>query len=148
MSDQPKKKKVILLVGLPRSGKSTWARRVGVPIVNPDSVRLALHGQAFIVEAEPMVWSMAQYMLRALLLAGHDHVIVDATNTSVKRREMWISRTGEWETYYRHIDTPLDVCISRAGDNQPLIEAIHRMNNSYEPVTIEEGIHLLEEVWN
>jgi len=140
MSEQPKKKKVILMVGLPRSGKSTWARRVGIPIVNPDSIRMALHGQAYITEAEPMVWSIAQYMVRALLLAGHEAVVVDATNTSVNRRKLWISPNDEWDLYYKHIDTPLDVCIDRAGDNPPLVEAIHRMNNSYEPVTIEEGI--------
>ncbi|KKK82651.1 hypothetical protein LCGC14_2801230, partial [marine sediment metagenome] len=48
-------KKLILTVGLPRSGKSTWARKQGHPIVNPDSIRLALYGEPFIEEAEPMI---------------------------------------------------------------------------------------------
>ena len=35
---------LIVMVGLPRSGKTTWARKQGYPIVNPDSIRLAFHG--------------------------------------------------------------------------------------------------------
>ncbi|GAF94425.1 unnamed protein product, partial [marine sediment metagenome] len=64
-------KKLILTVGLPRSGKTTWARKQGIPMVNPDSIRLALHGKAFIEEAEPMIWTIAKYMVRALFIAGH-----------------------------------------------------------------------------
>lgn len=44
-------KKLILTIGLPRSGKSTWAKQQGCPVVNPDSIRLALHGKAYIQEA-------------------------------------------------------------------------------------------------
>jgi len=35
---------LILTVGLPRSGKSTWAAKKGFPIVSPDAIRLAMHG--------------------------------------------------------------------------------------------------------
>ncbi len=31
--------RLILTVGLPRSGKTTWALEQGWPIVNPDSIR-------------------------------------------------------------------------------------------------------------
>src|SRR5690554_6874569 len=31
---------LICTVGLPRSGKTTWARKQSYPIVNPDSIRL------------------------------------------------------------------------------------------------------------
>ena len=40
-------KEIIVTVGLPRSGKTTWAREQGYPIVNPDSIRLSLHGKRF-----------------------------------------------------------------------------------------------------
>jgi predicted kinase len=33
---------LILTVGLPRSGKTTWAKQQGVPMVNRDAIRLAL----------------------------------------------------------------------------------------------------------
>ena len=75
---------LILTVGLPRSGKSIWAKKQGIPIVNPDSIRLALHGKAFILEAEDFVWTIAYTMARALFLAGHETVIIDATNITKK----------------------------------------------------------------
>ena len=34
------KKKLIMTIGLPRSGKSTWARTQACPIVNQDSIKL------------------------------------------------------------------------------------------------------------
>ena len=71
-------KVLILTVGLPRSGKSTWAKKQGYPIINPDSIRLALHGEHFIEDAEPMVWTIAMYMTKALFLAGHNKIIIDA----------------------------------------------------------------------
>lgn len=51
---------LVLMVGLPRSGKSTIARSGRVPIVSPDAIRLALHGQPFIASAEPTVWATAK----------------------------------------------------------------------------------------
>src|SRR5882672_916000 len=61
-----KDKLLICTVGLPRSGKSTWARSQSFPIVCPDAIRIAIHGQRFISEAEPFVWATAKAMVRAL----------------------------------------------------------------------------------
>jgi len=122
------KNKLILMIGLPLSGKSTWAKKQGHPIVNPDSIRLALHGQRFLSEAEAMVWTIAMYMVKALFLAGHDTVIVDATHTTPKRRDFWKSpEYPSWELGYVYNNTAKDVCIARAnavGDTEiiPIIE--------------------------
>ena len=96
-------KKLILTVGLPRSGKTTWAKKMNFPIVNPDSIRLALHGNQFITEAEPMVWEIAKYMVKSLFLAGHNTVILDATNTTVKKRKEWLSK--EYDCYFKVFKT-------------------------------------------
>lgn len=119
---------LICTVGLPYSGKSTWARQQCYPvfpIVCPDEIRLALHGQRFEPRAEPMVWAIAKIMVRALFGAGHDTVILDATNTTPKRREEWLS--DEWRTLWKVIDTPVETCLARAeraGDAEikPIIE--------------------------
>jgi predicted kinase len=63
-------KKLILTMGLPRSGKSTWAKQQSVPIVSPDAIRLAMTGQRWVGELEDMVWVVAKYMVRSLFLAG------------------------------------------------------------------------------
>jgi predicted kinase len=84
-----KDKVLLCMVGLPYSGKSTSAATVGAPIVCPDAIRAALHGHKFIPEAEPMVWAVAKTMVRALFMAGHEVVVLDATNTTRARRSEW-----------------------------------------------------------
>lgn len=125
---------LIATLGLPRSGKTTWARSQAYPIVNPDSIRLALHGQRFVGLAERFVWATAHAMVRALFLAGHRHVIFDATNTTRKRRDELAS--PEWGTFFRLVDTSADVCRERArseGDTE-ILPVIDRMAAQWEPL--------------
>lgn len=127
-------------VGLPRSGKSTLIKRIeqGV-IVNPDSIRLALHGQRYVQEAEPYVWAIAQTMVKSLFLAGNPLIYLDATNTTVKRRKMWIS--DEWESRVFLMLTSKEECKMRAikaGDHE-IVPVIERMASQFEEVTKSEG---------
>lgn len=133
-TDGTNDKQLTLMVGLPRSGKSTYARKMGCPIVNPDSIRLALHGQRFASEAEPMVWAMAKYMVKALFLAGHRSVVVDATNTTKKRRDAWLS--DGWTIRMIHIDTPKATCIERAvaENDTDIVPVIERMADEFEDI--------------
>ncbi len=131
-------KRLVLMVGLPRSGKTTAARYISTqwqaPIVNPDAIRLALHGQAFYPQAEPMVWAIAKTMVRSLFLAGHDTVIVDACNNTKKRRAEWKSWQEEWELESVTVYETKEALLKRARDNSALIATIERMIEQYEPV--------------
>lgn len=141
-------KKLHILVGLPRSGKSTYAKEKikNVPIVNPDSVRLALHGHDFIPLAEPMVWASVKLMIRALFIAGHDEVILDATNITTQRRDEFKSK--DWIRVFHVLKTPPIACIERAIEtNKPnLICVIEKMVEQYQPITIDELL-IGEQVW-
>lgn len=138
-------KRLIVTVGLPRSGKSTWARAQGFPIVNPDSIRLAMHGSAFIIQAEPFVWAVAQTMVKSLFLAGHETVILDATNTTAERRKMW--KSTEWDTYFKLFHTDRLECLNRAGENQGLVNAIVRMADNWEALYPEEKPLTVNDLW-
>ena len=128
--------KLICMVGLPRSGKTTEAKKMGFPIVCPDAVRLAMHGEAFIPSAERMVWTMAEYMVKALFLAGHSTVILDATNTTIKRRNEWKSK--EWNTEFVAINTSVEECLKRAKEVDFPEAVVLRMSNQFEPLTADE----------
>ena len=119
-------------VGLPYSGKTTWAKTTGLPIVNPDSIRYALHGQRFCPDAEPHVWAIAQTMVRALFLAGHQEVILDATNCTEKRRQVW--RSTHWETRWKAFDTSKEECLRRAEGDEAIRPVIERMAAKFEPI--------------
>ncbi|MFQ5589562.1 MAG: AAA family ATPase [Phycisphaerae bacterium] len=121
-------KKLILTIGLPYSGKSTWAKEQAVPVVNPDSVRLALHGQQFVNEAEPYVWAICHTMVAALFMAGHNRIILDSCNNTDKRRREWYN-SPDWDTHMKVFDTSASECIARAnakGDTD-IIPVIRRM---------------------
>lgn len=128
---------LICMCGLPRSGKSTIAKNLsrvlGAPIVNQDAIRLALHGQRFTIEAEPMVKAMALYMIKALFLTGHQVVICDETNYSRAARD---SRRSEgWDVVFYHVDTPSAVCKARAvkTGQEDLVKVIDEMEARWEP---------------
>jgi predicted kinase len=115
------------------------------PIVNPDSIRLALHGKPFIPEAEQFVWAVAKCMVKALFIAGHETVVVDATNTTRKRRDEWKSST--WTRQYVEFERDPLLCKQRAQATARdaehlvgLVAAIDRMNEQYEPVADDEKI--------
>lgn len=133
-------KKLVLMVGLPQSGKSTAAREMGFPIVCPNEIRKALHGKEYIQSSEPFVWAVAHLMVDALFLSGHDTVILDACNVTKKRR-------GEWDSdKYRSVcvkiesGLPLEGLKERAIKNgkPELVPVIDRMFAAFEPLERKE----------
>lgn len=148
---------LVLVQGLPRSGKSTWIQKAieeattigtAAVVVNPDAIRRALHGHRFIPEAEDHVWAMAYTMARALFFSGHYLVYVDATNTTMKRREPWTQMARKLEVTCNLIvfHTDADVCKQRAqsqGDDV-LLPVIERMLDQWEEPSAREGWEPLE----
>lgn len=118
---------LIMTVGLPQSGKSTWARKQGHPIVSPDAIRLSLHGKAYIQSAEPWVWTIAGTMVQSLFSAGHDTVILDACNTTNERRDAWLS--NDWERCFVSFGATFVQCRNRAiaDGREDLLPVIDRM---------------------
>lgn len=127
---------LIQMVGLPRSGKSTVAKelseKMGFPIVNRDSVRLAVHGLRFSLEHEPIVNKITVTMVKALLLAGAKGVVLDETNIRRDRRLKW--HDDAWDTFYYHVPTTPETCKERAiATEQPdLLPVIDRMHSQFQ----------------
>lgn len=136
------KPELIAMMGLPRSGKSTIVKylmhELGCPVVRRDAIRLALHGERFVSEAEPMVKAMSLYMIRSLFLAGHQTVICDETNYSRAARDSIKSK--DWNTVFYEVTTNVDVCKERAVlTGQPdLVPVIEEMFGRYERLGADE----------
>lgn len=135
---------LILMMGLPYSGKTTQAMALAAhlpaPVVCPDSIRLALHGHRFIPKAEPMVWTLAHIFVQTLFEYGYNYVILDACNVSRKRRKEWEST--DWTSAIFIIDTTPETCRARAqaqGDKE-IISVIDRMAGEWELPDGEEYI--------
>lgn len=135
--------RLFLTVGLPRSGKSTWAKAQGIPIVNPDSIRLAIHGKAFDPYHEDLVWYTTRIMVNALFHTGFPNVILDATNLLRANRNKWNS--GIYENHFVCFYEYPEICNQRAvaSGKDYLLPVIKRMHESNETVHPTEGyIHV------
>ncbi len=132
---------LICTCGLPQSGKSTWARSTGHPIVSPDALRWALTGRRWYAPMEHQVWAMARTMVRALFLAGNKTVILDSTSCTRKQRDQF--RSDEmvmWDCQYVSFDTIPYVCKERARLSHPeLVPVIDRMARIWESIEDDEG---------
>lgn len=133
---------LIVMVGLPRSGKSTWAKARNLPIVSPDAIRLALHGMRFLAIAEPMVWVLARIFVRALFLAGCSRVIVDGCHIKRDYRDEWKPDNvlTSWRVVFKHIYTGKEVCLDRAKaeKDDEIIPIIERDADRFEPLQNDE----------
>jgi len=109
-------------------------------------VRIALTGKRFVKQAEPTVWMIVQYMVRALFEAGHPCVIVDATNTTKARRKFWLDEArfgnynGDTAVHFVVFDTDVEECKRRAiaDGMEDLVPIIDSMNATFEPLDSTE----------
>lgn len=137
--------KLGIMCGMPLSGKSTYAKnlqRQGWVRVSLDDLRLALHGQTYKAEAEPLVWTNAELMVRSLLKSGHK-VIVDTTNRDRERRKRWIRVAKEFgltlEIFL--VETDFETCIERNRALKRLAEnVLKQIYKEYQKPTSDEGI--------
>lgn len=141
--------KLICMMGLPRSGKTTAARKLsrilGAPIVNRDSIRFAMHGQRYVKSAEPMVKAVALIMVQALFKAGHLTVIVDETNLRRSTRDFW--RGGDWSTSVLQVLTSATTCLRRAeaAEDHTIQSVIRDMVEGLESIELDEGLYPLNQ---
>lgn len=146
-------KRIILMIGLPRSGKSTWVKNnqpKGSVIISADDLRYIVYNQRFWSDGEPLMWSVRGMMLKYLMQQGID-IIIDETNTTKERRKP-ILKLAKQYGYYAVGNVVegawIDTCISRAKDegDKTIIPIIERMAAQFELPEIEEGFSELNMV--
>lgn len=122
---------MIVMCGLPRSGKSTYVdgHFSNFQIVCADDIRLAL-GTQFDEKLENFVWGVHNTMIRAHLERGYN-VVIDSTNTTIQTIGRYAKLAREYE--YRFIvvvmRTGKETCLARnIGYGSVPDDVIERMN--------------------
>ena len=134
---------VVLTIGLPGSGKSTWFKRRGVTPLSSDLLRSVLFDDVEEQRYQSLVFSTLRSLLRARLVAKMPWNYVDATNLSTGERKQWIqmSRSLGYEVHAVFFDVPLAVCLERNSRRDRVVaeDVLRRMAAKLKAPTFEEG---------
>ncbi len=142
-SPQAPKGYVVLAIGLPGSGKTTWFRRRGVTPLSSDLLRNILFDDVEEQRYQGLVFSTLRSLLRARLIARMPWNYVDATNLSIHERRQWIkmAKSFGYEVQAVFFDVPLEVCLQRNSkrDRSVSAEVMRKMAEKLKPPVFEEG---------
>ncbi len=134
---------VVLTIGLPGSGKTSWFRRRGITPLSSDLLRLMLFDDIAEQRYQDLVFSTLRYLLRARMIARMPWNYVDATNLSPRERRGWIKMAQEfgYEVQAVFFDVPAEVCAERNTRRGRMVpdDVMQRMSQKLRPPTFEEG---------
>ena len=137
------KGQIVLAVGLPGSGKSTYFARRGIHPLSSDALRLWLLDDETNQHYQPWVFGTLRYLLDIRLRFGRPRNYVDATNLSPKERRPYFRLAARYgyEMHAIFFDVPAEVCRerNRRRRRQVPAEAMDRMVRKLQPPTLEEG---------
>src|SRR5215469_15446954 len=107
--------RVVVLVGLPGSGKSTYLEQLGATGLSSDTIRKLLADDETIQTIHDRVFQTLRYLLLHRLLLRRPVTYIDATNLTPEERRPYIaigkSFGCEMEAVY--FDVPAEVCRER-----------------------------------
>jgi predicted kinase len=134
---------VVLAIGLPGSGKTTWFGRRGITPLSSDLLRNILFDDVEEQRYQGLVFSTLRSLLRARLIARMPANYVDATNLSIHERRQWIkmAKSFGYEVQAVFFDVPLEVCLqrNRQRDRSVSEDIMRKMAEKLKPPVFEEG---------
>ncbi len=142
-SSRPSKGTVVLAIGLPGSGKSSWFKRHNIHPLSSDLLRELLFDDAQEQRFQDLIFSNLRSMLKARLIARRPMNYVDTTNLTPQDRHSWIKLAKDYGYDVQGVffDVPLDVCMERHQRRGRAVpdDVMRKMAGKLKPPTFEEG---------
>ncbi len=140
---RPSKGTVVLAIGLPGSGKSSWFKRHNIHPLSSDLLRELLFDDAQEQRFQDLVFSNLRSMLKARLVARRPMNYVDATNLTPHDRSSWIKLAKDYGYDVQGVffDVPLEVCMERHQRRGRAVpeDIMRKMAGKLKAPTFEEG---------
>ncbi len=134
---------VVLAIGLPGSGKTTWFKRRGVTPLSSDMLRSILFDDITEQRYQGLVFSTLRSLLRARLIAKMPWNYVDATNLSPHERRQWIkmAKSFGYDVQAVFFDVPLEICMERNNKRERTVsdDTMKKMAERLRPPNFKEG---------
>jgi predicted kinase len=134
---------VVLAIGLPGSGKSSWFKRHNITPLSSDLLRALLFDDPTEQRFQDLIFSNLRSMLKARLIARRPMNYVDATNLSLQERQGWIKLAKDYgyEVHAVFFDVPVEVCLERNQRRERIVpeDVMRRMAAKLRAPTFEEG---------
>lgn len=135
--------KIVITVGLPGSGKSTYLARLGVNAISSDEIRRLLADDPGDQSIHRRVFATIRYLVRQRIAVGRPVTYVDATHLTRWERRPYVQLARRYECRLEVLffDVPVEVCVRRNRGRDRLVpdEAIREMARRLEPPTKQEG---------
>jgi predicted kinase len=137
------RQRIVVLVGLPGSGKSTWLEQQGVTGISSDWIRQVLIDDATDQSIHSRVFLTMRYLLRHRLAIGRPVSYLDATHLTADERQPYI-KIAQWfecDAEAVYFNVPLEACRERNLRRQRVVpdDVLERMAMKLQPPQLAEG---------
>lgn len=134
---------IVVLVGLPGSGKTTYLERLGVKALSSDAVRGLLADDETDQSIHHEVFATLRYLLRRRLALRRPVTYLDATHLTPRERRPYLRMGPLFGCSVEAVffDVPLEVCRERNRRRERVVpdDVLERMAAKLVPPTLEEG---------
>ncbi len=135
--------RLVITVGLPGSGKSTYLAGLGVNAISSDEIRRLIADDPHDQSMNARIFSVIRYLIRQRIAAGRPVTYVDATHLTLWERKPYMILAQHFGCILEALffDVPVETCFARnqARDRVVPEDAIRKMAQQMVPPSTEEG---------